>query len=45
MTVYNIVLNAENKVSGGTNASCLYNFDWGILPRGEIGRASCRERV
>ena len=35
MPVYNIVLNAENKVAGGTNASCLYNFDWGILPRGE----------
>ena len=35
MPVYNIVLNTQNQVAGGTNASCSYFFDWGILPRGE----------
>lgn len=34
MTVYNIILNSLNKVSG-PNTSCYYNFDWSVLPRGE----------
>ena len=33
MTVYNIVLNSLNKVSG-PNTSCYYHFDWSVLPKG-----------
>ena len=35
MTSYNIILNSLNQVAGGTNASCSYNFDWGIIPSGK----------
>jgi hypothetical protein len=34
MTIYNILLNSNNK-SGGTNNSAQYYFNWSVLPQGE----------
>ena len=30
--IFNIILNSNNKIAGGTNGNATYHFDWSVLP-------------